>query len=75
MMKDKRRVVKCGLGYVRDSTGSPVKWSRERAQREADRMAKSRAPAGFWNGVVYDASVFGIGDYYRINLAGQPENK
>lgn len=64
----KKKPIKIELDFLRDNNWKIVKRTRKGAQQIANRMARKRWPKGFWNGVVADC-----GEYYRINIAGQPE--
>lgn len=55
-----------GLGYVLDHKGYPMKGTREKAQRVADKFARHAKPHGKWSGTVFDA-----GDYFRINVGAK----
>lgn len=66
-MSNTRKPVKFGADYVRGSNWEPRRFSRKGAERYASQEAAKRQPRGFWTGRVSDC-----GDYYRINICGQP---
>jgi hypothetical protein len=63
---DKKKPAKHGLDYVRNSSWNPKQFTRKGAQRYADNWAK-KSPIKNAVGLVADC-----GEYWRINIAGQP---
>ena len=62
-----RKPLRHGLDFVRGPNWKPRMFSRKGAERYGRRYAAAKAPAGFWNARVSD-----MGDYWRLNVAGQP---
>lgn len=64
-----RKPIMHGLDVVRGPNWEPRLYTRKGAERYARQEASRKAPKGFLVGLVADC-----GDYWRVNLAGQPFN-